>query len=58
MLDGKNIAYKFQDDMFFIPLKNTKEAISIVNDCQDLIDSYEVKQGTMDDAFMSILREA
>lgn len=58
MLDDQNMAYKFQDGMFFIPLKNTKEAISIINDCQDLIESYEVKQGTMDDAFMSILREA
>jgi multidrug/hemolysin transport system ATP-binding protein len=57
MLDDQNMAYKFQDGMFFIPLKNTKEAISIINDCQDLIESYEVKQGTMDDAFMSILRE-
>ena len=58
MLDSKNMACKIQDGMFFIPLKNTKEAISIINDCQDLIESYEVKQGTMDDAFMSILREA
>jgi multidrug/hemolysin transport system ATP-binding protein len=58
MLGDHNIAYKFQDGMFFIPLKNTKEAISIINNCQDLIESYEVKQGTMDDAFMSILREA
>jgi len=58
MLDDQNTAYKYRDGMFFIPLKNTKEAISIINDCQDLIESYEVKQGTMDDAFMSILREA
>ncbi len=58
MLDDQNTAYKYRDGMFFIPLKNTKEAISIINDCQGLIESYEVKQGTMDDAFMSILREA
>jgi multidrug/hemolysin transport system ATP-binding protein len=58
MLNDQKTAYKYRDGMFFIPLKNTKEAISIINDCQDLIESYEVKQGTMDDAFMSILREA
>jgi multidrug/hemolysin transport system ATP-binding protein len=58
MLNDQKTAYKYRDGMFFIPLKNTKEAISIINDCQDLIESYEVKQGTMDDAFMSIVREA
>jgi multidrug/hemolysin transport system ATP-binding protein len=57
MLNDQKTAYKYRDGMFFIPLNNTKEAISIINDCQDLIESYEVKQGTMDDAFMSILRE-
>ena len=57
-LKRQNRPYKFQEDMFFIPLKNTKESIPIINDCQGLIESYEVKQGTMDDAFMSILREA
>lgn len=58
MLNDQKTAYDYRDGMFFIPLKNTKEAISIINDCQDLIESYEVKQGTMDDAFMSIVREA
>lgn len=57
-LKRQNRPYKFQEDMFFIPLKNTKESIPIIHDCQELIESYEVKQGTMDDAFMSILREA
>ena len=28
MLDDQNMAYKFQDGMFFIPLKNTKERVS------------------------------
>ena len=57
-LKRQNRAYKFEEDTFFIPLKNTRESISIVNDCHELIESYEVKQGTMDDAFMNILREA
>lgn len=54
----KNWPYEYHEGVFLIPLENTKESIPIINDCQDLIESYEVKQGTMDDAFMSILREA
>lgn len=57
-LERQNRPYKYQEGMFLIPLKNTKESIPIINECQGLIESYEVKQGTMDDAFMSILREA
>jgi multidrug/hemolysin transport system ATP-binding protein len=56
-LQSQNIHYELRDGVFFIALANTRDSIPIINHCHDLIESYEVKLGSMDEAFMSILRE-
>lgn len=54
--------YLIQDNIDFIEigadikinLKNTMEALPILNACRDYIDGFEVLNGTMDDAFIAI----
>lgn len=54
--------YLIQDNIDFVEigadikinLKNTMEALPILNACRDYIDGFEVLNGTMDDAFIAI----
>ena len=53
-LEKNNIQYKKQIDVFVIRLENTLESIGIVSQIKDNISSYQVLNGTLDDAFINI----
>jgi multidrug/hemolysin transport system ATP-binding protein len=56
-LKKQNISFEINNEAVIIPIQNTKDSIPIINLSQDLIESYEVKQGSMDEAFMSVLHK-
>ena len=53
-LSGKGIAYEMRTDVIRIPLPDTKASLPIVNDLEKDIESFEVRTGTLDDAFIRI----
>jgi len=46
--------YSIKNDVFSIKLKNTTDALPILNKCEDLISNVEIINGTMDDVFINI----
>jgi len=53
-LTDKNIKYKETNNIFSILIARTKDAVPIIRECADNIDSLEVISGTMDDVFINI----
>jgi len=49
--------YKQHQDTFTIPLKTTKDALSILKEVETMIQSFEVIKGSMDDVFIRINEE-
>lgn len=57
-LDADGIEYEMNgEDRVKIKLKSTMDSIDLINRYKSLIDSLEVKMGTMDDAFIGITGE-
>jgi len=54
ILNDMGVAYKITADTFYISVTTTKSAIPIIEACKDIISSFEVVRGTMDDAFIAI----
>lgn len=54
LLKNKNLANTVVADMFTVPLSTTLDSLPIIESCRDLIESFEVIKGTMDDAFITI----
>ena len=54
-LKGQGIDYTIHSDIIRIQLNDTIEAISIVDSIRDGIRSFEVRTGTLDDAFVNII---
>lgn len=52
--DDKGLDYVKANDTFRVTLDSTLDAIQILRDNEKSIDSFEVKHGTMDDAFIGI----
>lgn len=48
------IEYEKQIDMYLVKLYNTLESIKIISDNEDNLDSFQVLNGTLDDAFINI----
>ena len=53
-LNEHSIKYTISGGAFIIPISNTLDALPIVNKVKDLISSFEVISGSMDDAFVNI----
>lgn len=53
-LMAKNIRFDQQIDIFIIKLENTLESIEIINEVKENIESFQVLNGTLDDAFINI----
>jgi multidrug/hemolysin transport system ATP-binding protein len=58
VLDKNHIVCEFGANSVNIPLANTMEAIPILQICESYITNFEVRNGTMDDAFIKITGEA
>jgi multidrug/hemolysin transport system ATP-binding protein len=53
-LDERGLGYIERSDVLRIPLDDTMKAIPIINGIEDFIESFEVRTGTLDDAFINI----
>lgn len=53
-LQELGLDYKQVADSFTIQIASSLEALPMLETCKDLIDSFEVLKGTMDDAFITI----
>lgn len=50
----KELNYREENNCFVIKLKNTVEAIDIINRLSDCVNAFEVYQGTLDDVFITL----
>ena len=53
-LKDKGLEYSIRTDVIRVPLENTMNAIPIIEDIRDDMESFEVRTGTLDDAFVNI----
>ena len=53
-LDGLGVMYSQEREVFTIELSATVDAIPIIDSIRDIVVSFEVRMGSMDDAFVSI----
>ena len=53
-LDGLGVTYSQEREVFTIELSATVDAIPIMDSIRDIVVSFEVRMGSMDDAFVSI----
>lgn len=56
-LDSRNIAFKKKEERIYIPLEQTMSALPIVEEVRELLEGFEVIQGTMDDVFLNATRK-
>lgn len=56
-LDSMSVRYSVKNDTVTIQLKSTLDAIPIVKELDGMISSFEVRTGTLDDAFINITGE-
>lgn len=56
-LDSMSVKYSVKNDTVTIQLKSTLDAIPIVKELDGMISSFEVRTGTLDDAFINITGE-
>ena len=54
ILEEQGYSYKEETNRLNIAIKSTKESIKIINEIEEYIKSFEVIQGTMEDAFLNI----
>ncbi|MEA4973632.1 MAG: ABC transporter ATP-binding protein [Candidatus Metalachnospira sp.] len=54
VLDDLKLDYTILAGQFIVNLPNTMNALPILDKCRDYISSFQVLQGTMDDAFIGI----
>jgi multidrug/hemolysin transport system ATP-binding protein len=53
-LNKSQLSYNIKNEIIIIPLKETKQALAILKDNENLLEGFEVIAGTMDDAFINI----
>ena len=54
ILEEKGIEYTSDKDVFRIPVESTKDSVSLLNVLNDHLESFEVRMGTLDEAFIKI----
>ena len=54
ILEGKGIEYTSDKDVFIIPIASTKDSVILLNELNDDLESFEVRMGTLDEAFIKI----
>ena len=54
ILEEKGLEYTSDKGVFVIPVDSTKDSLSLLNDLNDHLESFEVRMGTLDEAFIKI----
>jgi multidrug/hemolysin transport system ATP-binding protein len=49
-----DVKYSIKNDTFIIPIKDSLEALNILNSISDNLEAFEVVRGNMDDVFVSL----
>lgn len=57
VLDGNGIGYSVRKGIFEVPLQSTLDAPPVISMLDGLMESFEVRTGTLDDAFINITGE-
>lgn len=57
LLLKNNIVYKYDNERFIIEVENSKVALNILNLCSDVVDNFEVLNGSLDTVFINIANE-
>lgn len=52
--EKNKIDYKKRNDLYIVRLENTLESIPLLNDMKDNMESFQVLNGTLDDAFIEV----
>ena len=53
-LDSMGLSYTSKNDIISIPVRSTMDTIPIITELEPLMTSFEVRSGTLDDAFIAI----
>ena len=53
-LQGKELTYKQKEEILQIGVPNSLSALPILNEINEMIDGFEVVQGSMDDVFLNV----
>lgn len=56
-LERKGISARNRNGIFTIPLRNTLEAIPLLEEIRELIESFEVIHGSMEDVFLNLTKD-
>ncbi len=56
ILEDKGIQFTSDKDVFTIPVDSVKDSLPLLNQLDDQLESFEVKMGTLDEAFIKITR--
>ena len=54
LIESLKVKYSIKNDTFIIPLKDSIEALNILNGISSNIEAFEVVRGNMDDVFVSL----
>ena len=54
LLDQLQIRYSKSTDQVIIKVPSSMDTLPIIDQCRDLLEGFEVINGTMDDAFIGI----
>ena len=54
VLSGRGIAFTADKGVYTVTLKRTADSVPIITALGDLIDSLQVRSGTLDEAFIDI----
>ena len=55
-LDSMDVGYTINKDTIIIPINTSFDSLPIIESVKDLLTSFEVRTGTLDDAFIDITR--
>jgi multidrug/hemolysin transport system ATP-binding protein len=56
-LSVKNISYSMDGNTVVVNIADTLSSLEVINDLKDDLEGFEVFMGTMDDAFINIIKE-
>lgn len=56
-LTGHQLEYTMREEGILVKIENTMAALPLLNEVQEMLQGFEVIQGTMDDVFLNVTKE-
>lgn len=57
ILTAHNLEYEIKEEGIFVKIEDTMESLPLLNEVHELLQGFEVVQGTMDDVFLNVTKE-